>query len=798
MAEETKYIPYGQDEISQQELQTALANDLPNFVSQYKWLQKPKNRDTFLKIYSDMVNGLTGASNDSGLWSINTSNDMNSYLMSPREKEIAEHAAYYIQQQMAKMTPKAKAEEAKKEDLTPFNFQESFGKQLLNLYGGDPKIFGDSEQGWNSLDARGANGLRGTEKRKKKMAEQLELYRQELANGKDYNFEGTSFKDKQDALTKLQAAIDALRNTPNDESDDLPAFSALGLNYRNFFSNGGNEELTLEDGRKTTYQEYYQAQKKKLADEAKAKAELAKQQRANQYDGYKYFNVLNGTPLNPDSAAAIVTKLKNNQQLDGNDISGLSWIFKNAMKMGGLENLSKEELAKMPRYAGTPTRLKKISGVEGIYYDTVGNKFIRPYKNTQQSGVTLQTILDQNSPEAIAKNKELEEQKKIQQANNRKLGEFGDDWKTEDYLRMGAMAQDIAGGLAAWAPVYGTATSAGLGVTSMLTNLSADAMDDSLTKKDVAKNVLINTGLGLVGMVPGLGLASRTGKWLTNIAKWAPRLLTLQAIKDLPDSYNSLQKAINNPKELTNQDWKNIAYGLSVAAGLSRGAAGIKNDIKYKQAFKGTSQSEQFIKTKNGKEIKVTDEQLKKLNEIGHKEGTAKANEYLQKELKAGKDEVLDFEFKTGKLTSLIGNSIKTQKKNTTKGLSPQQQRLAKYYELIQQREEARNPRLSRFTNYNIYKNMANFNAPSWRNPFSNFSVINPAKKFKGETNAPKNTPKPGKTTKEKLQSGKESLKEIKKLRENIHRKLKKDEFGGTLNTSLDTIIEDFIKNNNI
>jgi hypothetical protein len=92
---------------------------------------------------------------------------------------------------------------------------------------------------------------------------------------------------------------------------------------------------------------------------------------------------------------------------------------------------------------------------------------------------------------------------------------------------MGAMAQDIAGGLAAWAPVYGTATSAGLGLTSMLTNLSADAMDDSLTKRDVAKNALINTGLGLVGMVPGLGLASRTGKWLTNIIKWAPRLLTL-------------------------------------------------------------------------------------------------------------------------------------------------------------------------------------------------------------------------------------------------------------------------------
>jgi hypothetical protein len=66
------------------------------------------------------------------------------------------------------------------------------------------------------------------------------------------------------------------------------------------------------------------------------------------------------------------------------------------------------------------------------------------------------------------------------------------------------------------------------------------------------------------------------------------------------------------------------------------------------------------------------------------------------------------------------------------------------------------------------------------------------------EAPKPKNTPKPNKTTKERLQPGKDALKRVKKLKENIHRKLKKDEFGGTLNTSLDTIIEDFIKNNNI
>ena len=37
-------------------------------------------------------------------------------------------------------------------------------------------------------------------------------------------------------------AINALKDTPTDESDDLPAFSALGLKYRSYFSNGGNEQ----------------------------------------------------------------------------------------------------------------------------------------------------------------------------------------------------------------------------------------------------------------------------------------------------------------------------------------------------------------------------------------------------------------------------------------------------------------------------------------------------------------------------------------------------------------------------
>ena len=719
MAEEITYIPYGQDEISQQELQTALANDLPDFMNKYKWLQKPKNRDTFLKIYSDMVNGLTGASNDSGLWSINTSNDMNSYLMSPREKEIAEHAAYYIQQQMAKMTPKAKAEEAKKEDLTPFKFQESFGKQLLNLYGGDPKIFGDSEQGWNSLDARGANGLRGTSKRKEEMAKQLEIYKRDL-EGKDYNFEGTSFKDKQDALTKLQKAIDALRNTPNDESDDLPAFSALGLNYRNFFSNGGNEELILEDGRKTTYQEYNQAQKKKLADEAKAKAELAKQQRAKQYDGYKYYDLskFNGRPLTAEESTiehlnSIIAK----GNWTGDEASQIVQAFKLAEKNGQLVPITdKNELSKFSSMWKNRTKqLRKINGIEGIYYDTVGRKFVKPYKNGQIPQTSFQDVLNQNSPEAIAKNKELAEQKKIQQANNRKLS---DGFEAEDYLRMGAMAQDITGAVAAWVPYYGTAISGGLGLSSLATNFAADWNDDSVTVGDMFKNAGINLALAGVGMVPGLGLAAKSGKWLANIAKWTPRILTLASAGHIALSdniKNSLKKAssISDWNKLTNQDVKNITYALSTVAGLSRGTKGFVNDRKFKPAFTENTEKQYTITTSKGKKT-LTQKQVDEIKKLNPKD-KEKYNEELKKTLGLAEDETISSKDLTAFGKTIKSKGIEIKEENVPVGLSSRAKAYRNYLENENNQAKENHQFLSKYlnTDYDIYKANTQRSAPN-------------------------------------------------------------------------------------
>ena len=697
MADNITYIPYGQDEISQQDLQTALANDLPNFMNKYKWLQKPKNQEKFLKAYDDIMKGFTGATNEGGRWSINTSNVINTESMSPKDREIYEHAAYYIQQQMAKMTPKAKTEEAKKEDLTPFNFQESFGKQLLNLYGGDPKIFGDSEQGWNSLDARGANGLRGTEKRKEEMAKQLDLYRQELANGKDYNFEGTSFKNKQDALTKLQKAIDALRNTPNDESDDLPAFSALGLNYRNFFSNGGNEELILEDGTKTTYSQYNQAQKKKLEQEAAAKAELAKQQQVNQWKAFRTFDFsyLNGRPLtSEESNTNYLNQLFAKGKWNGDESSQIVQAFKIAEQNGLLVPLSQEEQNKLgSTWANRKKHLRKIDGIETpLYYDTVSKQF-KLFHNNDVKKSSFQDVLDKNNPKV----------KKEQDALAKKMAQdkylSNTEWTPDKTRELIGIAADVASVINP-EPI----SAAGLALTGTgLRTWNRIFDEDGFTLSD-AGHTLLDTGLSALGAIPIVGDAALSARILGKLQKASGWLGAIFAAGSVPQAAKAAWNKVVNGQDMTVDDWRavgNVIMGFTQARRMA-------------------------LNNSAGKVIQR--EEAVTENSPDRIQGVAK---YFNKDS-------WNIRQRTG------------------------------------QTDNVKSPWYKRAWNY--------FNDP-----------YKPM-----EAPKPKNTSKPDKTTKEKLQSGKDALKGIKKLRENIHKKLKKDEFGGTLNISLDTIIEDFIKNNNI
>ena len=682
MAEEITYIPYGQNEISQQDLMTNLANGLPSFMQQYKWLQKPKNQEKFLKAYDDITKNLTGATDSSGRWIINVNNiDIDG--MSPKDKEIYEHAAYYIQQQMSQMTPRAKEEEKKNENLDKFDFIKSFNQQLLNnYYGGNSTLFEDPEQGWNALDVRGSNGLRGTDKRRERMIEALESYRKGL-EGKNFNFEGTSFTDINDANNKIQSAIDALKTS--GEEDDLKAFSALGLPYRSYFSNGGSDASGYQDaeGNSLTWQQY-------------------------------------------------------------ND----------------LKQKQEEEIAKANQEAAN----KKMQELKARVAD------FRSRMNPFKQGTTGYT------PEQL-------EVFKKQQANNRKLSE---GFEAEDYLRMGAMAQDLTGAVAAWVPYYGTAVSGALGLGSLATNFAADWADDSVSFGDMLKNAGINAGLAAVGMVPGLGLAAKSGKWLSNIAKWTPRILTLAsaghvALSD--DIKNSLKKAssISDWNKLTNQDVKNITYALSTVAGLSRGTKGFVNNRKFKPAFSESTEKQYTITTSKGKKT-IKQEQVDQIKKLDPKK-KEEYNQEVKKILGLADDETIDT-----KNLSILGKTlqqkgVQIKEENVPVGLSSKAKAYREYLENKNNQVKENHQTLSKIfkTDYDIYKANTQRNFPelalsdkiknAW-NPLSDKNLQKKGIVVKEET--PKATSTQTTTTTQQS-TPKISKENIKSIRENEEYKQYRD-----------------------
>lgn len=794
---EIKYIPYGTDEIDYNQFITNAANEVQNYVNSQSWSNKRK--ESFLNAYQNLISqGITGASNDTGVWRINhAGKPIPLETLSKRDKEMYGEAAYFLRQQMSRITPRKKEEEKKKEDLEKFgNFETNLMNQILKGYGNNSELFEDSEQGWDAQDVRGTNGLRGTEKRRAAMIKALSAYRDSL-NDKDYNFEETPFKDKADLQTKIQAAIDALKNTPDDESDDLPAFNALGLPYRAFFSNGGNDPYTKGDytGTYSGYNEYLAEQNKT---KQKAEQEKLKQQRANQYTNFRFFgNKLNGKSLSGDksnNAIGYLNSLAQKANLTGDEQSEIVGAFKLAAKNNVLQNLSKEELSKFgTAYLNHPTRLKKINGVNGLYWDSIGNRVVQPYNQTTTPLTTnFQDIVNQNTPEYLAQQKKQQEEQRRIDAGNRKVNDG--EWQTEDYLRMGAMAQDIAGTVAAFLPGYGTAASAGLGLTALGTNMAADIADDSVSGWEVAKNAGINLGLGVVGLVPGLGLASKSGKWIAQVAKWAPRLLTMAAAGQIALDDNikqSLAKVTSN-ETLTVNDWKNVGYALSTMAGLARGARGIVDNRKYKPAFKEASKTETFITTKSGKKVSATKEQVDKINKAGRKGGNEKANEELRK-LPGAENEEVNIEFKTGVKGKVdLKNKVKLEESTTSTSTSP---RVQAYQRALQIQNSARKsgqgiyslaPRFLP-TSYDIYSGATRLSLPQWNvidkikkawNPIGESKKISSPKQVQQQTsgNQPQpieseplfNIKRPIKEPKSKPTYGKKDLSEVDRSFEEI------------------------------
>ena len=169
------------------------------------------------------------------------------------------------------------------------------------------------------------------------------------------------------------------------------------------------------------------------------------------------------------------------------------------------------------------------------------------------------------------------------EANDRRVFHGDGTMSTADVMRLGTMAQDVASIVASFVPGAGTGVAAGLGVTSMFTDMAADIIDPAVSKGEVIKNAAMNTGFAAVGMIPG----AKMGKVMRSVVKWAPKIImgasALGIVMD-ESTQETFKKIADGGKDFNRQDWRNLSHVLSLVAAGTRGA---RADYKSYQAKKG-------------------------------------------------------------------------------------------------------------------------------------------------------------------------------------------------------------------
>jgi hypothetical protein len=175
-----------------------------------------------------------------------------------------------------------------------------------------------------------------------------------------------------------------------------------------------------------------------------------------------------------------------------------------------------------------------------------------------------------------------------------------------------------------------------------------------------AGQVLTNLGTNLVFDAVGLfGGAGKLGKIANTVVKLGPKLLAAYSLYNVgPEAYKSTEKLMKSGlKNMTTEDWKNIAYGMSAIAGTSRiGASAYYNRRINNSKPKGTPAKEgdvlgQEVQVKNSEgklePVKFTTDELNQINsQVNNSAATSKMRQILKdkgiEEAKADKYELPD------------------------------------------------------------------------------------------------------------------------------------------------------------
>lgn len=297
--------------------------------------------------------------------------------------------------------------------------------------------------------------------------------------------------------------------------------------------------------------------------------------------------------------------------------------------------LKKIAYAEYDRRKKTPTN--KEGGIIKLQYggfvedDSVYNAYREQFakkKEEKKQQIQAKAKATDRTPEQV-------------EAGERKPMADGQDWEYEDWARLVSAGADISSMITSFVPGYGTATSAALGVGSTIGNFTADLADESVGVGSAFLNAGAGLGMDLVGLIPGLGAAGKGSKIVKNLLKVTPKLITIWSAST---SFAPAMQAFNKlkdkgAKEMTVEDWKALANGLTAAAGAIRwGAAAAKNKINTHKY--GTTT--RTVTTKSGKQVQMSEEEFQRIKRASGIEGQ---NEALQA-VEGAKGEQLPTTFK--------------------------------------------------------------------------------------------------------------------------------------------------------
>ena len=524
----------------------------------------------------------------------------------------------------------------------------------------------------------------------------------------NYNWDGASYKSMDEYKQSLQNLLNHMSDGTWDNNDIIAANQAGigGSFYNAFFTEDEIPNLSDEDREKLAEQREQEARDKEWQSEVKRRYDIYNQNKGQWHSGNRYTTQLNDYTdeegnfnytkwadsfdsshpyyreikqdknyknyLNKffeqpfvEEANRIIPFLIANQNTSRQLSDGRYYLTNDIAK-------DKETNSALIFNPQTGTLERAFIGEVKDLWDELktdyGNNrgWSNPYEKYYKLGGVLEKfqfgggfdvnkfIGDQLNSElknrATVAGKEVDEQQADERrvglpANRAKDTAINDsDFTAVEYARIGGAIADITSLISAFIPGYGTAVSAGAGLTSTLMNAGADFADDGVSGWQATKNMLTNLGMDIVGLIPGGGAAAKGTKITRSILKTLPKVALAvsasQAFNNREEILASLDKATSNPKDMNVGDWQNLAQALSLVAGGSQvaGAAINKRRLQNKNKVKFGTDTKVVVdiadSAGNKRSVLFDGDDAKAIRaarEKGGKEGTNAINDILKK-----------------------------------------------------------------------------------------------------------------------------------------------------------------------